>query len=130
MSPEEKEYVQKMVMDTYAKFVGIVARERKRDEGELRNGLADGRIISGRDAKEAKLIDSLGQIEDAYAKAMELGKASGASVIRYESPFPLGRFLRALGQSEKASIEVKVTDSLMPKLEAGRLYFLPSFYAP
>jgi protease-4 len=130
MSPEEKEYVQKMVMDTYAKFVGIVARERKRDEAELRNGLADGRIISGRDAKEAKLIDSLGQIEDAYAKAMELGKASGASVIRYESPFPLGRFLRALGQSEKASIEVKVTDSLMPKLEAGRLYFLPSFYAP
>jgi protease-4 len=29
MTPEEQAYVQKMVMDTYGKFVGIVARERK-----------------------------------------------------------------------------------------------------
>ena len=130
MRPEEKDYVQKMVMDTYGKFVGIVARERKRDEAELRNGLADGRIISGWDAKEAKLIDSLGQIEDAYAKAMELGKASGATIIRYESPFHFGRLFRVLGQSQKASVEVNVMKSLIPKLEAGRLYFLPSFYAP
>ncbi|MCE9610374.1 MAG: signal peptide peptidase SppA [Chthoniobacter sp.] len=130
MRPEEKEYVQKMVMDTYAKFVGIVARERQRDETELRNGLADGRIISGKEAKEAKLIDSLGQIEDAYAKAMELGKASGATIIRYESPFHFGRVFRLLGQNEKATVEVNVMKSLLPKLEAGRLYFLPGSYAP
>ena len=130
MRPEEKEYVQKLVMDTYGKFVGIVARERKRDEGELRSGLADGRVISGKDAKEAKLIDGLGQVEDAYAKAMELGKVKGAAIIRYESPFHFGRLFRLLGQSEKTSVEVNVMHSLMPKLEAGRLYFLPSFYAP
>ena len=130
MRPEEKEYVQKMVMDTYGKFVGIVARERHLDEGELRNGLADGRVISGKDAKDAKLINSLGEVEDAYAKAMELGKVKGAAIIRYESPFHFGRILRILGQSEKASVEVNVMQSLMPKLEAGRLYFLPGFYAP
>lgn len=130
MTAEERDYVQKMVMETYGKFVGIVARERQRDEGELRAGLADGRIISGKDAKEAGLIDSLGQIEDAYAKAMELGKAKGAAIIRYESPFHFGRLFRILGQSEKAAVEVNITQSLLPKLEAGRLYFLPSFYAP
>ena len=130
MTPEEKEYVQKMIMDTYGKFVGIVARERKRNEDELRSGVADGRIISGKDAKEAKLIDALGQVEDAYAKAMDLGKVKGAQIIRYESPFKFGRILRLLGQSEKSSVEVNVVKSLMPKLEAGRLYFLPSFYAP
>lgn len=130
MAPEEKEYVQKMVMETYGKFLGIVARERKRSEDELRNGVADGRIISGRDAKEAKLIDSIGQVEDAYAKAMDLGKVKGAAIITYESPFRFGRIFRLLGQSEKASVEVNVMKSLLPKLEAGRLYFLPSFYAP
>ena len=130
MTPEEKDYVQKMVMDTYGKFVGIVARERKRSEDELRSGLADGRVISGKDAKEAKLIDANGQIEDAYAKAMDLGKVKGAAIIRYDSPFHFARLFRILGQSEKANVEVNVVKSLMPKLEAGRLYFLPSFYAP
>ncbi len=130
MTPEEKEYAQKMIMETYGKFLGIVARERKRSEDELRNGVADGRVITGRDAKEAKLIDALGQVEDAYAKAMDLGKVKGAAIITYESPFRFGRLFRLLGQSEKASVEVNVMKSLLPKLEAGRLYFLPSFYAP
>ena len=130
MTQEEKDYVQKMVMDTYGKFVGIVARERKLNEDTLRKGLADGRVISGKEAREAKLIDGLGAVEDAYAKAMALGKAKGATVIRYESPFKFGRFFKLLGQEEKSRVEVNVVKSLMPKLEAGRLYFLPGFYAP
>jgi protease-4 len=130
MTQEEKDYVQKMIMDTYGKFVGIVARERKQKEDDLRHGMADGRIISGKDAREAKLIDANGEVEDAYAKAMELGKVKSASIIRYESPFKLGKLLRFLGQSEKTSVEVNVTKALLPKLEAGRMYFLPSFYAP
>jgi len=130
MTQEEKDYVQKMIMDTYGKFVGIVARERKQKEDDLRHGMADGRIISGKDAREAKLIDANGEVEDAYAKAMELGKVKSASIIRYESAFKLGKLLRFLGQSEKTSVEVNVTKALLPKLEAGRMYFLPSFYAP
>ncbi len=130
LTQEERDYIQKMVMDTYGKFVGIVARERKLNEDELRHGLADGRVISGKDAKAANLINATGELEDAYAKAMELGGAKGATVIRYESPFKLGKLFRLLGQSEKASVEVNVAKALGPKLEAGRLYFLPSFYAP
>jgi len=130
MTQEEKDYVQKMVMDTYGKFVGIVARERKLNEDTLRNGLADGRVISGKEARDAKLIDGLGEVEDAYAKAMALGKAPGATVIRYESPFKFGRIFKLLGQEQKSQVEVNLVKSLTPKLEAGRLYFLPSFYAP
>jgi protease-4 len=130
MTQAEKDYVQKMVMDTYGKFVGIVARERKLNEDDLRHGLADGRVISGKDALAAKLINANGELEDAYAKAMELGKAKGATVIRYESPFRLGKLFRLLGQSEKASVEINVAKALTPRLETGRMYFLPSFYAP
>jgi protease-4 len=130
MTPEEREYVQKMIMQTYSQFVGIVAKERKLNEDELRNGLADGRVISGKDAKEAKLINNVGYIEDAYKKAMELGQAKGAAIICYESPFKFGRILRLLGQSEKANVEVNVVKSLSPRLEAGRLYFLPESFLP
>jgi protease-4 len=65
LTQEERDYVQKMIMETYGKFVGIVAHERKLNEDELRHGLADGRVISGKDAKEAKLINATGDLEDA-----------------------------------------------------------------
>ena len=130
LTQEERDYIQKMIMDTYGKFVGIVARERKLNEDDLRHGLADGRVISGKDAMAAKLINATGEVEDAYAKAMELGGTRGAAVIRYEAPFKFGRLLRLLGQSEKTSVEVNVAKALTPKLEAGRMYFLPSSYAP
>ncbi|MEX1119681.1 MAG: signal peptide peptidase SppA, partial [Terrimicrobiaceae bacterium] len=41
---EESEYVQGLVMQSYGRFVGIVAKARKIDEAKLRNGPADGRI--------------------------------------------------------------------------------------
>ncbi len=131
ITEEEQAYVQGLVMQTYDKFVGIVAAERKVDEKVLRDGIADGRVVSGKDALTNKLIDSVGSVEDAFAKAMELGHASGATVIRYEAPFKLGKLFRVLGQSDRSSkVEVSVADALKPKLEAGKLYYLPSIYAP
>ena len=129
MSEEEREYVQKMVMDTYGKFVGIVARERQLPEADLRAGVADGRVVSGKDALEAKLVNQLGLIEDAYAKARELAEAPDAAVIRYESGFNMGKLFRLLGQSEKAQVSVQWPPQLGARLEPGRFYYLPSFYA-
>jgi protease-4 len=131
-TPEELAYVQALIMQTYGKFVGIVARERKLDEQTLRNGIADGRVVSGKDALENKLVDALGNVEDAYAKAMELGKAKSAPVIRYEAAFHLGRLFKLLGQSDKGGsgkVEVSLVESLKPKLEVGRMYFLPSTFS-
>jgi protease-4 len=130
ITDEEQEYIQNLIMQTYGKFVGIVAKERNLPEDQLRNGIADGRVLSGKDALGAKLIDQLGNVEQAYAKAMELGNATGATVIRYDAGFKFSRLFRLLGQSEKAKIEIDLAKSLAPKLETGRLYFLPSFYAP
>jgi protease-4 len=130
MTPEEKAYVQGMVMQTYGKFVGIVARERKLPEDQLRTGIADGRVISGRDALNDKLIDGLGQIEDAYAKARELGGAPNAPVIRYEEEFKFGKLLRMFtGRSESSKVQIDLPGAVMPRLEAGRLYLLPGFFA-
>ena len=130
ITPEERDYVQGFVMKTYEKFLGIVAKERNLPADALRNGIADGRIMSGRDALDNKLIDRLGQIEDAYAKARELGHASDAKIVKYGPPFSLGRVFRLLTKSGDTKIELTLPGQLSPRLESGRAYFLPSFYAP
>ncbi|HZE14203.1 MAG TPA: signal peptide peptidase SppA [Chthoniobacterales bacterium] len=128
VTPEERELIQGFVMKTYEKFLGVVARERNLPADMLRNSIADGRILSGKDALDNKLIDGTGQIEDAFAKAKELSRAPGATVVKYGPPFSLGRFFRAFGSTNK--IELTLPNQLVPQLETGRAYFLPSFYAP
>ena len=129
MTPEEKEYIQKLVMQTYGVFVGVVARERHLSEESLRAGIADGRVVSGTDALEARLIDGLGEIEDAYRKAKELAKAPDAAIVSYEAQFSLSRIFQYLGSEESRSkVEIDLTQKLLPALEPGRAYWLPGFY--
>jgi protease-4 len=130
MTPEESAYVEGLVMQTYGKFVGIVAKARKLDEAGLRSGAADGRVMSGTDAFNAKLVDQLGYIEDAYQKARELGGVPGAEVVVYKRSFSLSNFFQIFGES-RAKTDVKI-DLLqgMPELKPGRVYLLPPFFAP
>ncbi len=129
ITPEEREFVQNFIMKTYDKFLGIVAKERKLPADLLRNTIADGRILSGKEAFEHKLIDGLGELDDAFSKAKELGNAPDAKVVKYGPPFSLGRFLRIFGGSD-SKIELQLPRQLVPQLESGRAYFLPSYYAP
>jgi protease-4 len=131
MTPEERDLIQSFVMQTYDKFLGVVAHERGLPADMLRNTIADGRILSGKDALSNKLIDGLGQIEDAYAKAKQLGNAPEATVIKYGPPFSLSRIFRAFGEfGGESKIQLQLPKQLVPQLESGRAYFLPSFYAP
>jgi len=130
ITPEERELIQNFVMQTYDKFLGIVARERGVPAETLRNTIADGRILSGKDALNNKLVDALGQLEDAFNKAKQLGNAQGATVIKYAPPFSLSRFFRAFGQTGDSTLQLQLPKQLVPQLESGRAYFLPSFYAP
>lgn len=130
VTPEEREYIQGFVMATYEKFLGIVAKERELSADLMRSTIADGRILSGQAAQESGLIDGLGQKEDAYAKARELGKSPAARLVKYGPPFTLGRFLRVLGENRSNKIELTLPRGIVPQLESGRAYFLPAFYAP
>jgi len=129
ITPEERELVQNFIMKTYEKFLGIVAKERKLSADRLRDTIADGRILSGKEAFENKLIDGLGDLDDAFSKAKELGNAPDAKVVKYGPPFSLGRFLRIFGGSD-SKIELQLPRQFVPQLESGRAYYLPSYYAP
>jgi protease IV len=130
VTPEERELMQGFVMKTYDKFLGIVAKERNLSADSLRNTVADGRVLSGKEALENKLIDGLGQIEDAFSKAKQLGNAPDATIIKYGPPFSLSRFFRVFGETGNSKISLELPKQLVPQLESGRAYFLPSYYAP
>ena len=132
LTDEEKSYFQGLVMQTYERFLNIVATARKLDPAQLREGIADGRVMSGKDAFSAQLVDQIGYVEDAWEKARSLGNAPGAEVVRYERKRGFGRLFRLLGESEKSdlNLNLNLTPSTDLKLESGRLYLLPSFYAP
>jgi protease IV len=129
ITPEERELVQNFIMSTYDKFLGIVAKERNLPADLLRNTIADGRILSGKEALQNKLIDGLGEMDDAFSKAKQLGNAPDAKVVKYGPPFNLSRFLRVFGESD-SKIELQLPKQLLPQLESGRAYLLPSYYAP
>ena len=129
MSPEEKDYVQGLVMQSYDRFLGIVAASRKLDPEKLRAGPADGRILSGTDALREKLVDQLGYIEDAYAKARELGQSPNATIVRYLRHYHFGKLLEFLGESRAAKIQLDLPGK-HTALEPGRVYLLPPFFAP
>jgi protease-4 len=131
VTPEEREYVQSLVMETYHKFVGIVATERKLPVESLVNGVADGRVLSGMGAFQAKLVDALGDEDLALQKALQLGGDPRSRVIEY---ITRGGLLQSLlyARAESAKpVKIDLQASLgTPLLTPGRLYYLPSVLAP
>lgn len=84
MTKEEREILQKLIDDAYGQFVTAVATGRNLPEDQVRP-LADGRIFSGRQAYEAKLVDMIGDSTDALELAGKLGKIPGRPKIRRET---------------------------------------------
>ena len=72
----EKKYFQGLIDDMYVQFVEAVASGRKLDLQEVRS-LADGRVFTGRDARSRKLIDDVGNFQDAVDLTAKLAGISG-----------------------------------------------------
>ncbi len=123
MTPEEEKLVQEMIDSTYNKFVGLVAKERKLSVDELKSGIADGRILSGEQARQAKLVDGLGYMEDAITQAKERAKIKEAQVVRLRPTFSFGQLLRIFGKSDISRIKIAVGPETL-NMETGKLYFL------
>jgi protease-4 len=68
ITPEDREVLTALVLDVYDQFVDAVASERSLSVADVRI-VADGRILSGRQALEAGLVDRLGNLQDALAAA-------------------------------------------------------------
>ncbi|MCS4541771.1 MAG: signal peptide peptidase SppA [Euryarchaeota archaeon] len=68
---EEWQLAKEAINDTYDQFVEDVAKGRNISVEKIKQ-IADGRILTGRQAKELGLVDALGNIEDATKLAADL----------------------------------------------------------
>jgi len=71
LSQKERDILQALIDNVYNQFVKAVAESRNLPEEQVR-ALADGRVFSGEQAKEAGLIDQLGNFTDAIMLAADL----------------------------------------------------------
>ena len=133
--PEERAMVQKLITDTYDKFKNVVRDGRakahdlnKTDGKPLASdweSFADGRVLSGGDAMKLGFVDQLGAFDDAVKAAKKIAHVSNANLVEYRERYDISEFLRLFGQSESAAHDIKLDLGMnLPKLEAGKLYFL------
>ena len=80
MSDEEHELLQSVMDDVHRQFIEAVATGRGLDVTVVQ-ALADGRIFTGRQAKDSKLVDELGDLEAAIQLAADVAGIEGVPKV-------------------------------------------------
>lgn len=79
-SADDKRLFDQLLSDVYDQFVDVVARERNMKRSVVVR-YADGRVFTGRQAREWGFVDTLGTYEDAIAIAGEMGGIRGKPAV-------------------------------------------------
>jgi protease IV len=87
LRPDERQVMQAMVDDYYARFKSIVVAARPIDGEQRLTTATDGRIFSGTQAVAIGLADQAGLLEDAIELAKQSAGVPGAAVILYKRPY-------------------------------------------
>lgn len=82
LTPEDRELLQGMVDDVLQQFKQAVSEGRKLSLEKV-TAIADGRVLSGSQAKKANLVDQLGTFQDAVNDAAKMAKLKGKPNLVY-----------------------------------------------
>ncbi len=82
MTDPERKYIQNLIDSVHSQFKLAVSQGRGIDLKDV-NNLADGRVFTGEQAKELKLVDELGSISDAIRLAGTMGGIKGEPNVVY-----------------------------------------------
>ncbi len=82
MTPEERRLIQSVIDNVHQQFIQAVAEGRKMDRAKVTQ-VADGRILTGEQAKQLGLVDELGNLQDAIDAAAKLVGIEGKPQIVY-----------------------------------------------
>ena len=115
MTPEERKYLQKVVDDVHQQFIEAVAKGRNMTPKEARK-LADGRIFTGRQALQLKMVDEMGGLEDVIVKLGEATGIEGRPKVIWEEP-PKGFMEWLLEGSIPKDFKASVVPSRFPSLQ-------------
>lgn len=81
MTEEERTIMQNMVNEMYEDFIKTVSEGRKKPLEEVR-ALADGRVYTGKQAKELGLVDEIGNYYDALDGTAKLAGITGKPKVK------------------------------------------------
>ena len=110
MTEGHREVLQGIVDEFYSRFTAVVRERRPNIPAERFAEVTDGRVVSGVAAQELGLVDTLGDLDDAFERAKALAGLSDAKLVVYHremeyvgspyasAPGTLGRAPAAGGQ--------------------------------
>lgn len=96
MNPTERDIFQNMVDDMFNQFVDAVADGRNMSREDVL-AVADGRVLTGRQAYALGLVDRLGFFRDAVDEASELAGLRDPEVFEAGLPSSLTQFFGGIG---------------------------------
>jgi protease-4 len=111
MREDDRRILQSVMDDVHRQFIQAVAEGRSLDVAEVQP-LADGRIFTGRQAREMKLVDELGDLEDAIRLAADLAGIEGEpKVVEPRKRFSIRELLesRLLGALPRLDFQAGVS---------------------
>ncbi len=83
MRPEERAQLKGVIEQLSSRFQDVVAQGRPNLSRERIHELADGRVYTAEEAKEAGLVDAIGYLEDGIAETKRRAGLSEARVVTY-----------------------------------------------
>ncbi|HEX4620213.1 MAG TPA: signal peptide peptidase SppA [Myxococcaceae bacterium] len=124
MSPEEHKYFEGVLEDVHQQFIAAVAKGRNLKVEDVQP-YADGRVFTGRQAKQWKLVDELGGFDVAVAEAGKMAGIKGQPKLEY--PHREKKLLRELmgGDDEAESFFTGAATGVLKQLAGGLQYRLP-----
>jgi protease-4 len=129
MNEEDRKLLQTLVDDSFQEFKSIVASGRKKfkDNPDALNAVATGQVFTAKQALENGLVDRIGFVEDAIARAAELARISPENVRCVKYDRPPGIFGEVFGASASARPEGAFDLAAMLNLTTPRAYYLWSW---
>ncbi len=123
MPAEHRALLQGLVDEFYANFVAIVTESRPNLSPADLEWITDGRVVTGRRAAEVGLIDSTGDLRDAFEAAKRRAGLTAAKLVKYHRP--LEYVGSAYARSPAANPQINL---LQLNLNAGPLLEQSGFY--
>ena len=124
MTADEQALLQEMLDDSYEAFVDVIEEGRGMPEEQVK-AVADGRIMNGRQAVEAKLADDFGFEEDVLTALRTDYDLKGAQVIEYGADQGIGSlFSMKLSSLFGNDMESKLIAKLLTDNSAPRMMYM------
>ncbi|MCS6098867.1 signal peptide peptidase SppA [Shewanella baltica] len=113
LSPQVEAIIQRHIERGYLDFISLVAKERKMTIEQV-DMIAQGRVWSGKKALELGLVDELGDLDEAIAKAAKLADMTlfDTRVIEQELT-PEQRFMQQMFASVSSYLPASLSQSSM-----------------